>query len=364
MEGGESSGSVKQAKGKQTERSASSKTITNTDLWSMLHTCLASLEDAVEEVLKELKRRRTNKDDEDEDDDAEDDEDDSDKDEDSDDKDEDGGLYTMDDKSDGEGMLVVDEPGGGGVGKAKSRSASLVPNLGAAVPSTSAAGGEGEGDDEEEGEDYSDDEDLEDEDYDDEPEEIPRDAYPNDFWTFGQSLTVKGTHTSVPCHACRKHRMITYLGGILTVADDLLKNDGKKFIEMMEQLAERRMAREEDAKDHYSAAYSHSNGGSLAGVHNHAPPDDDEYDDDQDSVYRLHLLEAVGPNMNSISFTQRNSRFSLELPYAYVFLHESLRHLTFSCPHLVIAPWVMFADGWCQNLTSCNRQIAYFCSNV
>ena len=32
------------------------------------------------------------------------------------------------------------------------------------------------------------------------------------------------------------------------VEDDLLKNDGKKFIEMMEQLAERRMQREEDAK--------------------------------------------------------------------------------------------------------------------
>ena len=75
MEGGESSGSVKQAKGKQTERSASSKTITNTDLWSMLHTRLASLEDAVEEVLKELKRRRTNKDDEDEDEDDEDEDD-------------------------------------------------------------------------------------------------------------------------------------------------------------------------------------------------------------------------------------------------------------------------------------------------
>lgn len=36
-------------------------------------------------------------------------------------------------------------------------------------------------------------------------------------------------------------------GGILTVADDLLKNDGKKFIDMMEQLAERRMQREEEA---------------------------------------------------------------------------------------------------------------------
>ncbi|KAF0450272.1 stress response protein nst1 [Gigaspora margarita] len=34
-------------------------------------------------------------------------------------------------------------------------------------------------------------------------------------------------------------------GGILTVADDLLKNDRKKFLEMMERLAERRMQREE-----------------------------------------------------------------------------------------------------------------------
>ncbi|KAG5519444.1 hypothetical protein PMAC_002071 [Pneumocystis sp. 'macacae'] len=48
-----------------------------------------------------------------------------------------------------------------------------------------------------------------------------------DFFNFGNSLTVKG--------------------GILTVADDLLKNDGKKFIEMMEQLAERRIQREEGA---------------------------------------------------------------------------------------------------------------------
>ena len=36
-------------------------------------------------------------------------------------------------------------------------------------------------------------------------------------------------------------------GNILTVADDLLKNDGQKFLEMMEQLAERRMKREEEA---------------------------------------------------------------------------------------------------------------------
>lgn len=48
-----------------------------------------------------------------------------------------------------------------------------------------------------------------------------------DFFNFGNNLTVKG--------------------GIFTVTDDLLKNDGKKFIEMMEQLAERRMQREEEA---------------------------------------------------------------------------------------------------------------------
>lgn len=34
-------------------------------------------------------------------------------------------------------------------------------------------------------------------------------------------------------------------GGILTVADDLLKNDGGKFLEMMEQLAVARVVREE-----------------------------------------------------------------------------------------------------------------------
>lgn len=38
-------------------------------------------------------------------------------------------------------------------------------------------------------------------------------------------------------------------GGILTVADDLLKNDGQKFLEMMEQLADKRIQREREAVD-------------------------------------------------------------------------------------------------------------------
>ncbi|KAJ3914512.1 hypothetical protein F5877DRAFT_82728 [Lentinula edodes] len=41
--------------------------------------------------------------------------------------------------------------------------------------------------------------------------------------------------------------LFTGPGNILTVADDLLKNNGQKFLEMMEQLAERRMQREEEA---------------------------------------------------------------------------------------------------------------------
>ncbi|KAI2606587.1 hypothetical protein GGR54DRAFT_644202 [Hypoxylon sp. NC1633] len=118
-------------------------------------------------------------------------------------------------------------------------------------------------DEEEDVEEYSDVEGLEEDEDEDEPEEIPRDPYPNDFFNFGQSLTVKG--------------------GILTVADDLLKNDGKKFIEMMEQLAERRMAREEDAKDHYAGGYAHTvNGASIPNPHNHPPPEDEEFEEDEE----------------------------------------------------------------------------------
>ncbi|KAL8376990.1 hypothetical protein RB595_007901 [Gaeumannomyces hyphopodioides] len=115
-----------------------------------------------------------------------------------------------------------------------------------------------EEDDEEEENEYSDEE---------EPEEIHRDhptEHQTDFFNFGNSLTVQG--------------------GILTVADDLLKNDGKKFIEMMEQLAERRMAREEDAKDQYSGNYPHAVNGANYPAHSHPPPpeDEEEYEEDEE----------------------------------------------------------------------------------
>ena len=78
-------------------------------------------------------------------------------------------------------------------------------------------------------------------------------------------------------------RLTSRTDGILTVADDLLKNDGKHFIDMMEQLAERRMQREEDIR-YPSSALAHRD---IHQGHNHAPMDDDEddYDDEDDDDY-------------------------------------------------------------------------------
>lgn len=66
------------------------------------------------------------------------------------------------------------------------------------------------------------------------------------------------------------------------MADDLLKNDGKHFIDMMEQLAERRMQREEDTQ-YAAASAAHQ---SLHAGHNHGPPlDEEDYDDEEDDDY-------------------------------------------------------------------------------
>ncbi|KAG2224525.1 hypothetical protein INT45_004370, partial [Circinella minor] len=71
-----------------------------------------------------------------------------------------------------------------------------------------------------------------------------------DHLNFGNSLTVKG--------------------GILTVADDLLKNDGKKFLDMMERLAERRIKKEEVNMEPTDEYYDEEE------------DDDDVYDDEDD----------------------------------------------------------------------------------
>ncbi|KAK5996683.1 Stress response protein NST1 [Cladobotryum mycophilum] len=137
-------------------------------------------------------------------------------------------------------------------------------------------------DEEEELEDVYSEDGVEDDDYsDDEPPEDLHSSHDRDvadFLTFGNSLQVKGTQLLESL----LHRYGNMdLGGILTVADDLLKNDGKRFIEMMEQLAERRMAREEDAREHFSRGYSHPNG-SFSNPHTHPPPEEDEYEEEED----------------------------------------------------------------------------------
>lgn len=78
----------------------------------------------------------------------------------------------------------------------------------------------------------------------------------NDFFTFGQNLTVKG--------------------GILTVADDLLSNQGEKFIDMMEQLANARMRRETEAFESYRNSHVPHD------IHGNHYPEDDEYEDEED----------------------------------------------------------------------------------
>ena len=68
-------------------------------------------------------------------------------------------------------------------------------------------------------------------DYSDSQEDITSSDYGPDsnMFTFGDNLMAKGN--------------------FLTVADDLIKNNGKKFIEMMEHMAERRLHREEELEN-------------------------------------------------------------------------------------------------------------------
>ncbi|KAK4234677.1 salt tolerance down-regulator-domain-containing protein [Achaetomium macrosporum] len=151
---------------------------------------------------------------------------------------------------------------------------------------------------------YSDD-DPEDDTYSEEEhepsEELHRSDYAADFFNFGNSLTVQGRDglpilppflQSYSFSGTGNHAYgSSSLGGILTVADDLLKNDGKKFIEMMEQLAERRMAREQESREQFEREYDHTTGDPYG--HNHPPlpeeeefeEEEEEYEDDEEDEY-------------------------------------------------------------------------------
>ncbi|KAG6848492.1 hypothetical protein H0H93_016560 [Arthromyces matolae] len=150
-------------------------------------------------------------------------------------------------------------------------------------------GAEDEYEEEEEEEEYEEEEDDEgDEDDEGEDEELPRDTKPirrgvarepppptpqrpngipkvaDGFFNLKNSLTVTGP------------------GNILTVADDLLKNDGQKFLEMMEQLAERRMQREEEAAGDVEDDSDEDDDGMRRRGDEDDDDEDDEDEDDED----------------------------------------------------------------------------------
>lgn len=131
------------------------------------------------------------------------------------------------------------------------------------------------GDEEEGDQDYSNSEISSEEDYSEEERSLPP-PETADFLRFGNSLQVKGIASVM---SLLRERLMHAPGGILTVADDLLKNDGKKFIEMMEQLAERRMQREEEAQ--YQAHPSMYRGGPHNSHHN-PPPEEDDFDEEEE----------------------------------------------------------------------------------
>lgn len=76
------------------------------------------------------------------------------------------------------------------------------------------------------------------------------------------------------------------------MADDLLKNDGQKFLEMMEQLAERRMLREEEAAA--SIEDDSEDEDQDDDEDDEEDDEEDEEDDDEEDVSRFASLPCSG----------------------------------------------------------------------
>lgn len=124
-----------------------------------------------------------------------------------------------------------------------------------------------EEDDDEDVDDYDDEEDDEEDDEDDD-DNYQDDEYRSDSNEkepqFSKTLTVKGS--------------------IITVADDLLKNDGKKFLDMMEKLAERKMLKEREVanSDLFDKDEDDEDND------NQGNEDDDDEDDDENDNERVN----------------------------------------------------------------------------
>ena len=90
-----------------------------------------------------------------------------------------------------------------------------------------------------------------------------------------------------------------FTGNILTVADDLLKNDGQKFLEMMEQLAERRMQREQQAAQDLEedSDADHAEEGDDEDDEDDDDDDDDEEEDEEEEVCCVALPPFCDANL-------------------------------------------------------------------
>ncbi|KAF9910773.1 Stress response protein nst1 [Linnemannia zychae] len=137
---------------------------------------------------------------------------------------------------------------------------------------------ESRGSDEEDDEDEDDDDEDEDDD-DEEDDEEEDDEYEDEDGEEEYEDEINNRQAPFPYRSGFPNTLQAK-GNILTVAEDLLENDGKKFLEMMDRLADRKVQRDDDLMDN-------------RGVY-------EEYDDEDDGEF-----EDDGPEEDALTKEQR-----------------------------------------------------------
>ncbi|KAF9927057.1 Stress response protein nst1 [Linnemannia zychae] len=127
--------------------------------------------------------------------------------------------------------------------------------------------------------DDEDDEEEDDEDEDDEEDDDDDDEYEDEDDEEEYEDEINNRQTPFPYRSGFPNTLQAK-GNILTVAEDLLENDGKKFLEMMDRLADRKVQRDDDLMD-------------SRGVY-------EEYDDEDDGEF-----EDEGPEEDALTKEQR-----------------------------------------------------------
>lgn len=95
----------------------------------------------------------------------------------------------------------------------------------------------------------------------------------------GEELDEEGSHKNSNEEVFNFSNTFRISGGILSVADDLLKNDGKKFIDMIDQLQQRIQQREEEGAEAI-AEYQLDPRGDDDDTGEYTEDDGDEYEDE------------------------------------------------------------------------------------